>query len=297
MSLNERYKNSGSEKMNIILMLLPAIAWGILPLAVSEIKGKPINQIFGTAVGTLLVSIVVFIVTKPNISLISFILAALAGGFWIIGQLGQYTAYRSIGVSQTMPISTGLQLIGTSLIGVLIFGEWASVNAKIFGVIGIVLLIIGVTLTGRKDNGTKSSKQTGTLVMLILTTIGFLIYNSIPRAMTASGLAIFLPESVGMVVAVLLYIIFTRQPQVLREKASWQSLLAGFIFSIAAITYILSVRDNGVNSAFVVSQLSVVLSTIGGMVFLHETKSRHELILTIIGLILIVGGAIITTLF
>jgi len=158
-------------------------------------------------------------------------------------------------------------------------------------------LIIGMTLTGRKDNGTKSSKQTGTLVMLILTTIGFLIYNSIPRAMTASGLAIFLPESVGMVVAVLLYIIFTRQPQVLREKASWQSLLAGFIFSIAAITYILSVRDNGVNSAFVVSQLSVVLSTIGGMVFLHETKSRHELILTIIGLILIVGGAIITTLF
>lgn len=283
--------------MNIVLMLLPAIAWGILPLAVARINGKPINQILGTAMGTLIVSIVVFMFMRPTISIISFLLAALAGGFWIIGQLGQYNAYRSIGVSQTMPISTGLQLIGTAFIGVLIFGEWASVNAKIFGVIGILLLIIGVFLTARKDKGNRQSTQTGTLIMLALTTIGFLVYNSIPRAMTSSGLAIFLPESVGMVVAVLLYIIFTRQPQVLREKASWQSFTAGFIFSIAAITYILSVRDNGVNSAFVVSQLSVVLSTIGGMIFLHEKKSRHELILTIIGLILIVGGAIITTIF
>lgn len=285
------------KRMNIVLMLLPAIAWGVLPLAVARIDGKPINQIFGTATGTLIVSIIVFLIIRPNISIISFILAALAGGFWIIGQLGQYNAYQSIGVSQTMPISTGLQLIGTALIGVLIFGEWGTANAKIFGVIGIILLIIGVSLTAKKDKKASGNKQTGTLVMLILTTIGFLVYNSIPRAMTSSGLAIFLPESIGMVIAVLIYIIFTRQPRVLKEKASWQSLIAGFIFSIAAVAYILSVKDNGVNSAFVVSQLSVVISTIGGMVFLHESKSRHELRLTIIGLILIVAGAVVTTIF
>lgn len=278
-------------------MLLPALAWGILPLAVARVKGKPINQIFGTAIGTLIVSIVVFLIMRPNISVISFIMAALAGGFWIIGQLGQYNAYQSIGVSQTMPVSTGFQLIGTSLIGVLLFGEWTSVNAKIFGFIGIILLIIGVVLTAKKDQKTFNGGNTKTMVMLILTTIGFLVYNSIPKAMSTSGLAIFLPESVGMVIAVLIYIAFSRQPQVLREKASWQSLLAGFVFSIAAVTYILSVRDNGVNTAFVISQLSVVISTIGGMVFLHEKKSRHELLLTIIGLILIVGGAIVTTIF
>lgn len=284
--------------MSIILMLLPALAWGILPLAVSKINGKPINQIFGTAVGTLIVSIVVLLIMRPSISIGTFLLAALAGGFWIIGQLGQYNAYREIGVSQTMPISTGLQLIGTSLIGVFLFGEWVSTNAKIFGFLGIILLIIGVFLTAKKDQKSSSTNnQTRTLVMLILTTIVFLVYNSIPKAMTSSGLAIFFPESVGMVIAVLLYIIFTRQPKILKEKSSWQSLLAGFIFSIASVTYILSVRDNGVNSAFVVSQLSVVISTIGGMVFLRETKSRHELQLTIFGLVLIVIGAVVTTLF
>lgn len=163
--------------MNIILMLLPALAWGILPLAVARVKGKPINQIFGTAIGTLIVSIVVFLIMRPNISVISFIMAALAGGFWIIGQLGQYNAYQSIGVSQTMPVSTGFQLIGTSLIGVLLFGEWASVNAKIFGFIGIILLIVGVILTAKKDQKTSNGGNTKTMVMLILTTIGFLVYN------------------------------------------------------------------------------------------------------------------------
>lgn len=278
-------------------MLLPALAWGILPLAVARIDGKPINQIFGTAVGTLIVSIVVTVVLQPNLAVVTFLLAALAGGFWIVGQLGQYNAYKAIGVSQTMPISTGLQLIGTSLIGVFLFGEWVSSKAKLFGFLGIILLIIGIFLTAKKDQKTAAKNETGTLVMLVLTTIGYLVYNSIPKAMASSGLAIFFPESVGMVVAVLLYILVTRQPEVLKAKSSWQSLLAGFIFSIASVTYILSVRDNGVNSAFVVSQLSVVISTIGGMVFLHEKKSPHELRLTLFGLVMIVAGAIITTLF
>lgn len=284
--------------MNIIYMLIPAIAWGILPLAVAKVKGKPINQILGTTVGTLIVGIIALPFIKLNIDSKTFILAALAGAFWVIGQLGQYTGYAKVGVSETMPISTGLQLIGTSLVGVVIFGEWASTNAKVWGFIGIALLIIGAILTSVSDSGTSegnSKNQTGTIIMLICTTLGFIVYNAIPRALSASGLSIFFPESVGMVVAVLIYLLFTKQGTVLKEKSSWQSLLAGFIFSIAALGYIMSVKDNGVNTAFVVSQLSVVISTLGGMVFLHEKKSKKGYIFTIAGLILIFAGAILTT--
>ncbi len=281
-------------------MFLPAIAWGVLPLFVAKVKGQPINQIFGTAIGTLLVSIIVFLLLRPTLSWQSFLLAVVTGFFWVMGQLGQYTGFREIGVSQTMPLSTGLQLVGTSLIGVLVFGEWASTSAKLFGALGILLLIVGSIFTSVHDSGVQQEanpQRTRTMVMLVLTTVGFLVYNTIPKAMAASGLAIFLPESLGMVVAVLVYIAITHQPQVLRQKASWQSVLAGLIFSVAAITYILSVRDNGVNTAFVISQLSVVLSTIGGMVFLHEHKSGRELFFTLLGLVLIVIGAITTTVF
>ncbi|GAA3629238.1 GRP family sugar transporter [Lactobacillus hamsteri] len=284
--------------MNIVYMFIPAVAWGILPLAVAKVNGKPINQILGTTVGTLIVGIIALPFIKMNIDAKTFWLAALAGAFWVVGQLGQYTGYAKIGVSETMPISTGLQLIGTSLVGVVIFGEWASTNAKIWGFIGIALLIIGAILTSISDKGTSEGNeknQVGTIIMLVCTTLGFIIYNSIPKAMSASGLAIFFPESVGMVLAVLVYLVFTKQLGELKAKSSWQSLIAGFIFAIAAIGYILSVKDNGVNTAFVVSQLSVVISTLGGMLFLHEKKTKKGFIFTISGLIIILIGAILTT--
>lgn len=268
----------------------------MLPLIVVKTNSKVVNQIFGT----LIVSIFVMIFMRPSLSATTFIMAAVAGAMWIVGQLGQYTAYQRIGVSQTMPISTGLQLVGTSLVGVFIFGEWATTTARVAGFAGIVLLIIGAVLTSINDQAGSSQvngNRTATLIMLLLTTIGYIIYNAIPRALTASGIAIFFPESVGMVIGVLIYLLATHRTSALREPASWRSLIVGFVFSIASLTYILSVRDNGVNTAFVVSQLSVVISTLGGFIFLHERKSRRGYILTSIGLVLIVVGAVITSVF
>ncbi|ALF15071.1 GRP family sugar transporter [Lactiplantibacillus plantarum] len=283
--------------MNIVWMLLPAIAWGVLPLIVSQLGGRPVNQIFGTAVGTLIASLVVQLIVHPAINVISFIMAMIAGAFWIIGQLGQYTGYANVGVSKTMPISTGLQLVGTSLVGVFLFGEWSTTIAKLVGGLGVLLLVIGVIMTSIQDRQeVTGSNQRRTIVMLIVTTIGFIVFNAIPKALSASGIAIFLPESVGMMVAVIVYMLVSGQVRIVAERASWLNIIGGLVFSVASLTYIVSVSQNGVNTAFVVSQLSVVLSTLGGMVFLHERKSKRELVLTLSGLVLIVIGAVVTTL-
>ncbi|WP_436677341.1 GRP family sugar transporter [Lactiplantibacillus plantarum] len=283
--------------MNIVWMLLPAIAWGVLPLIVSQLGGRPVNQIFGTAVGTLIASLVVQLIVHPAINVISFIMAMIAGAFWIIGQLGQYTGYANVGVSKTMPISTGLQLVGTSLVGVFLFGEWSTTIAKLVGGLGVLLLVIGVIMTSIQDRQeVTGSNQRRTIVMLIVTTIGFIVFNAIPKALSASGIAIFLPESVGMLVAVIVYMLVSGQGRIVAERASWLNIIGGLVFSVASLTYIVSVSQNGVNTAFVVSQLSVVLSTLGGMVFLHERKSKRELVLTLSGLVLIVIGAVVTTL-
>lgn len=283
--------------MNIVWMLLPAIAWGVLPLIVSQLGGRPINQIFGTAVGTLIASIVVQLIVHPAINVTSIIMAMTAGAFWIIGQLGQYTGYANVGVSKTMPISTGLQLVGTSLVGVFLFGEWGTTFAKLVGGLGVLLLVVGVIMTSIQDRQEAAGgNQRRTIVMLIVTTIGFIVFNAIPKALSASGIAIFLPESVGMIVAVVVYMLVSSQGRIVAERASWLNIIGGLVFSVASLTYIVSVSQNGVNTAFVVSQLSVVLSTLGGMAFLHERKSRRELALTLSGLVLIVIGAVVTTL-
>ncbi len=100
-----------------------------------------------------------------------------------------------------------------------------------------------------------------------------------------------------MIIAVLIYLICTKQIKVLKEKQSYQVIPAGLVYAVAALSYILSVQENGVNLAFVMSQLCVVISTIGGMIFLGERKTKKGYVYTAIGLILIVAGAILTSIF
>lgn len=282
------------------MLLLPALGWGLLPPIVSKIGGKPANQIFGTALGLLIASIGVFAVARPTTDPKSFMMALLAGAFWIMGQVGQYVGYQKIGISRTMPISTGFQLIGTALIGVFIFGEWSTTVQRIAGIIGIIMLIIGIWFTSITDQSdSKGSRGViiRTIIMLLFTTIGYCIYESIPKGLQDSGIAIFLPESLGMCLGVIIYLIFSRQMSAFKQKTSYLNAIGGLVFSIAAVSYIFSVRDNGVNTAFIVSQVSVVISTLGGMLVMHEHKSRREMIFTMLGLVLIIAGAFTTSLF
>ena len=52
--------------MNLLIALLPALLWGVLPLAISKVGGRPIHQIIGTTTGTLLVAIVVYLIVQPS---------------------------------------------------------------------------------------------------------------------------------------------------------------------------------------------------------------------------------------
>ncbi|MFN1208157.1 GRP family sugar transporter, partial [Enterococcus lactis] len=50
---------------------------------------------------------------------------------------------------------------------------------------------------------------------------------------------------------------------------------------------------NGVANAFPLTQMNVVVSTLGGLIILKENKNRKEIIFTVIGLIMIVVAAIL----
>ena len=287
--------------MRYLFLFLPAIGWGLMPMFVAGVKKSNIyHQILGTVLGAFIFGAVVTLIKRPAFNTTTFLLAMMAGAAWVIGQCGQYYSYSKVGVSETMPISTGLQLIGVPLVGVLIFGEWASTQAKLFGFIGILALIIGVACTSLTDKGTaegNKKNQTTTMIVLVLTTLGYIISSSIPKALKGDGVMIFLGETIGMMIATLIYLIGSKQIKVLKEKQSYQVIPAGIIYAIAALSYIISVQMNGVNLAFVMSQLCVVISTLGGIVFLHEQKTKKGYIYTVIGLVLIVAGAILTSVF
>lgn len=287
--------------MSYLFLFIPAIGWGLMPMFVAGVKKSNIyHQILGTVLGAFIFGAAVTLIKRPSFNATTFILAMLAGAAWVIGQVGQYYSYSKVGVSETMPISTGLQLIGVPLVGVLIFSEWASTQAKLFGFLGILALIIGVVFTSLTDKGTSEGgkkNQTTTMIVLVLTTLGYITSSSIPKALKGDSVMIFFAETIGMLVAAIVYLIATKQTQVFKEKESYQVIPAGVIYAIAALAYIVSVKMNGVNLAFVMSQLCVVISTLGGILFLHEKKTQKGLIYTVIGLILIVAGAVLTSVF
>lgn len=282
--------------MNLLIAIIPAICWGINPLIISKIDSKPVNQLIGTGIGTLIVGTLVKVfMDAPDVSTGTFWLSLISGAAWIVGQLGQFIGYRNLGVSTTIPISTGLQLLGTSIIGVLFLGEWQSSLSKIIGFFAIILLVLGAVLTSITDKSSTKSASKSSLITLLATTVGYWIYSVLPKLTTADGLSIFFPQMLGMFLMVCLYALF-KDRHAFMEKKSWQNTLPGLIYGIAALAYIFSAKANGVTTAYVLTQLNVVLSTLGGMLILHEVKSKRELRYTLSGLVLIVAGSVITAL-
>ena len=280
--------------MNILIALIPALGWGLNPLLISKLGGKPVNQTLGTGIGALIVGLIVQLAVRPTVDASTFWLSALSGAFWVLGQIGQYTSYSRMGVSTTMPISTGLQLVGTSVIGVLMFGEWAGDGAKVVGFAAIILMIVGVALTAVTDSPDGRSGLMSGLLILVPTTIGYWVYSALPKAVSASGTAIFFPQMLGMFLAAVVYALVSGRGQAFKQRTSWLNAFAGLIFGVSALAYIFSAKANGVATAYVITQVSVVISTLGGLLVLHETKSSRELRLTIIGLVLIVAGSVMT---
>jgi glucose uptake protein len=287
--------------MKIAMLLAPAIGWGLLPLSVSKVKNAGVlDQLVGTAIGSLLMTTILLVAVRPSFDAFSFAWGAVAGACWMIGQVGQYTGYKTIGVSATMPYSTGLQLIGVPLFGVLLFHEWATTRSKICGALGILALLLGVFLNSRNPGSgeQKIDKQARKVFLLLtVTALGYVACSLIPRGLHGDSIVIFEGESCGMLVMALVYTLVKKDLTAWTRKPAWLCTGGGAIYALASVAYVLDVQNAGVNTAFVLSQLAVVISTLSGFVFLHEKKTKAGYACTAAGLILIIGGAVLTTLF
>lgn len=282
--------------MNILIALIPAIGWGTMPLITGKIGGSAVNQIFGIGAGASIIGLLAFIFTKPTVSPAAFCLAVLCGALWTIGQIGQFISFKRIGVSNTIPLSTVFQLVGNSIIGMIIFGDWAGIQSKVIGIVALIIVVIGALLTSVTDQ--KGQKIAASdFLFLLCTTIGFWVYSSfpnIPLIKAQSGTGIFLPEMLGILVGAVVYGLFADRKS-FTQKQEYQNIIGGLVWGIAGFAYIFSAQANGNTSAFIWTQLNVVIATFGGIFILHEHKSKREMSYTILGIILIVIGSVATS--
>lgn len=283
--------------MSYLIALIPALGWGFMPLITGKIGGSAVNQMFGIGAGATIIGLIAFAIGHPTVSTTAFWFSVVCGALWTIGQIGQFISFKRIGVSKTTPISTVLQLVGNSIIGAIIFSEWRGAKALTIGFVALAVIIVGALMTSMTE-GTSSKKVTAKdFLFLLFTTIGYWIYSAFPKIPVVadqSALGIFLPEMLGILLGSVIYTIASGNIAAFKQKEQYLNILGGLSWGVAALAYIFAGKALGITTAFVFSQMNVIIATIGGVLVLHEQKTSREMTFTILGIALIVIGSIAT---
>lgn len=288
----------------ILVGLGPLIGWGLFPTIASKIGGKPVNQIIGATFGTFIFALVYNLIQGISLPTGSALMWSIISGIgWASAQIITFYSFTLIGSSRAMPITTAFQLLGASLWGVFALGDWPSPMDKVIGFVALILIIIGAWMTTWTENKTaeESSKLKKAVVVLLVGEIGYWAYSAAPQAAHIDGSQAFLPQSIGMCLVAIVYAIFLKlknkdEKFALAEAVSYKQIISGFFFAFAALTYLISAQPNmnGLATGFILSQTSVVLATLTGIWMLHQSKTKKEMIVTIIGLVLIITAAAMT---
>lgn len=275
----------------ILLALIPALCWGSIVLVSVKLGGDAFSQTLGITVGALLFSIVLYFTVHPSLDTLTFIIGILSGMFWAVGQRNQLWTVKYLGVSKTVPLSTGMQLVAASLVGVIVFKEWTTRNVIIIGTIAIILIIIGVIFTTVRDKDDKDNNNAVKkgYVLLLISTAGYLAYVVIVRWFNLNGWSVILPQAVGMLIGAFL-LTFRHKPF---NKYTIRNIVTGILWGIGNLGLLLSIPKIGVATSFSLSQTGIIISTLGGVFLLHEKKSKRQMVFVIIGCILVIAGGIL----
>ncbi|MBC1531174.1 EamA family transporter [Listeria booriae] len=281
--------------MNILIALIPALMWGIMPLLITKIGGTTRQQTMGITFGALVFACIALAFTDPKYTMETLVISFITGCLWAVGQMFQLKSFKLIGVSKAMPISTGMQLVGTTLFGVLLFHEWDTAFRITLGFIALALIIIGIFMTSyaEKDNSGESKLNSG-LVVLVISSLGYIGYVVIIQGFSINGFDAILPQAVGMVVAALVMTARSKEDSESRfVKKTALLIIPGVLWASGNVAMLYANSLVGVAIGFSLSQLGVVISTLGAILLLGERKTKKELIFVIIGVILVVIGGVL----
>lgn len=224
--------------MSVVIGLVPALCWGIFPLVAQKLGGKPVNQILGTTLGAFLLGAAVFLWRRPQLDGTVFWFCFLSGACWALGQILQYTAFTEIGAARALPVSSGMQLFGNALLGVLALGEWPILQQKLLGFGALAVIIVGAAATTwRQDKTHGGGNMRKALGVLALSTLGYVGYSAFPRFVSADGWAEFFPQTVGMLATALVLAMFMTRGRAYLEKTSRTNVLSGLIFAVGALGF------------------------------------------------------------
>lgn len=281
------------EVLDFLIALLPALLWGSVVIINVYVGGGPYNQIRGTTLGTLIVGIGLLLTGNTEFDNLTVIIVGLiSGALWAFGQGNQLRSVSLIGVSKTMPISTGMQLVGTTLFSAIFLGEWSTMTQVVMGLVAMILLVFGIALTSlkAKNEGTSNSPEfKKAMGILLISTVGYVGYVVLGDIFGVSGTDALFFQSIGMAIGGFIL----SMKHTTSAKSTALNLIPGVIWGIGNLIMFYSQPKVGVATSFSLSQLLVIVSTLGGIFILGEKKDRRQMIGIWSGIVVIIIASII----
>lgn len=281
--------------MEILLALVPMFAWGSIGLVSGKMGGDANQQTLGMTIGAFCFSLVAFFIVLPTITPWIAFIGFLSGLFWAMGQNGQFHGMKHLGVSVGLPLSTGMQLILNTVAGAVFFHEWTQTRDYVLGIIALGFLVSGAYLTARQDDDGKPKTDNKMLNfskglrVLLFSTLGYGVYTIIITWANLDALAIILPQSVGMLAGASFFAL--RKTKV--NRFVWRNITSGLLWGIGNICMLLTVQDIGLAVGFSLSQMGIIISTLGGIFILGEHKTKKELLYVVFGCLLVILGGML----
>lgn len=285
--------------LDLLIACIPSLLFGVISPLVMKIGGDNRQQTTGQLTGAFLFASVATPFLGVTWSTEVFFIALFSGVLLGVGIQWQLKSLRSVGVSRAMPISTGAQLLGIALGGVLILGEWRGPGALPVGALALALIVGGIYLCSRTEGAGQTTVDwsAGTL-QLIVSTIGLVSYVLLLRWFDIDGVRALFPQALGYFFTTLVLTSPRFDPQGGPVDTRWSMItvrqfLPGLIFGAALLIMLTSSARVGVATGFTLSQMGVVLTTFLGIVWLGESRTRKEMLWTVFGVLGVVGGAIL----
>ncbi|KRN24427.1 GRP family sugar transporter [Lacticaseibacillus camelliae] len=310
--------------MALLIALVPALTWGLMATITTKLGGTAGQQTLGTSLGALVLGLGVYLLyVLPHgvtIPASVWLTGLLSGMCWSLGNTGQYLAYKDLGVSVGLPLSTAGQIVANAVMAAVVLGGWTTGKMWGFGTLAILIIVFGATqISGRSKTGASQiapSKMRHGLIVLAWSTLGFMLYFVFPNLMAKLGIvsasfhaadhgltymtAVILPQAIGQLIGALVLIsaVFHEKHLIL-EKHSFTNILTGLTWAVGNLCMLISAGNPQVGQtvATTLSQMCVIVGTFCGIFLLHERKSHQQMRHIAVGtLLMALGGMIIANL-
>lgn len=317
--------------MGILIALIPALAWGATGIITTKMGGSAAQGTLGMTMGSLIFGIIVLLAyvlpaagTGYAFNGRIWVVGFISGLFWAVGTAGQFVGFKRLGVSIGNPISTAGQIVTNAIMAAAVLGEWKTDRMWIFGLIAIVMVVLGALATSMPDgkNGTAMNKNfswSAGLIAMLISTLGYMMYFVFPNLLAKIGYisaglkagphgspdglyymtAIVGPQSVGQILGAFIIVIFFMKEKQLFAKGTWRNIVTGISWAIGNVFMFISAANPNIGqaTATTLSQMGVIVAAFGGIYILGEKKTKRQMVFIVIGVIMVaVGGILISNL-